>query len=528
MVKAWCDNASEESVGGKGFSLLRLESLGLRVPPAFIFPVSKHKASYLYEQYREQMREVFAGETNVLYSVRSGAPVSMPGMCDTFLNIGMTPKKRNRLAHTYGDSFVYFLQQTQPPGLSPEASVPDQIRWAMQRVLDSWDSKKAKAYRQHYGIEDTGTAVIVQKMVYGNTINDGATGVCFSHNLTTGKRGVNGEYLPKAQGSDIVEGEHNAVPISTKLPWFDELADGMLKIEAEWGQPVDVEFTIENGVLYFLQARAAKLTAQAKIEIAKTGPGLSALTLEDILASRLTKIEPTTTVPLQGTGISGGAVFAAVAHTPADAKQLIKDGTPFVYVRETTTPEDTPTMLKAAGLITQVGSPTAHAALIARNINIPCVMHVDISQIEGVKSLTMCGQTGRVFLSEVNISSPGLDPWVAMSIVKQLKKIGPLRVRLGEIGRELDLPKNIIPITPPDKYPAKVLADLFGETSSDAKDALKAIHDMATGDWAPADAIAHVAALTEHALGLSEAPPIMYIEQLIAPILAPNNEQATT
>lgn len=204
------------------------------------------------------------------------------------------------------------------------------------------------------------------------------------------------------------------------------------------------------------------------------------------------------------------------------------NGTPFVYVRETTTPEDTPTMLKAAGLITQVGSPTAHAALIARNINIPCVMHIDISMIGEAKDLTMCGQTGRVFLSPVSISSPGLDPWVAMSIVKQLKKIGPLRVRLGEIGRELDLPKNIIPITPPDKYPAKVLADLFGETSSDAKDALKTIHDMATGDWAPADAIAHVAALTEHALGLSEAPPIMYIEQLIAPILAPNNEQATT
>ena len=446
-------DANPANLGGKGQSLVVMSKLGLMVPPAFIIPVGKSTGETRYNVFRKQIIDCFAGLEDVLYSVRSGAPVSMPGMCDTFLHVGVTPDKAKRLAHIRGKKFATYIYEDYKKNWAG-ASPKQQIISACDKVADSWDSKKAKAYRKAFNVPDTGTAIIIQQMVFG--IDGGeygsGSGVYFSHDLTTGKRGGNGAFVFNESGEALVNGsadgynfgESNWSEWSEVPHWFEDLRAGTAKLEEHYQAPVDVEFTVDCGELFFLQARPAKLTAQAKLCNYKM-PAVD-ITSKDIDACAVSKIG-TKAGPgsmMTGTPIAGGAVTGFVARSKGLAEDLIAEGKPFIFVRHDTKPEDLPIMLKAEGFVTEVGSHTSHAALCARALNLPCVINVNIAQLQEGATITICGSTGRVFDGHAVITPGGLPKELCDITRKYLMlKTSIKTLRAGPLWGEQHMPNGV-------------------------------------------------------------------------------------
>jgi pyruvate,orthophosphate dikinase len=392
----------ETLLGGKGAGLAGMARLGLPVPPGFTI-TTEACLSYLeegalpkglMESVAEHVRQLErdAGkrlgdpESPLLVSVRSGAAVSMPGMMDTVLNLGLNDRTAEGLARATGDGrFAYdsyrrFVQMfsdvvlavrqerfeealrslkatrgaKEDSGLSAsdlrtlvaqykgivlkETAKPfpedpwEQLELAIRAVFDSWNTPRAEAYRKEFGIPDSlGTAVTVQAMVFGNMGGDSATGVAFTRDPSTGERGLFGEFLPNAQGEDVVAGvrtPRTLAEMEEVLPRaYEQLLGIMRTLEREYQDVQDVEFTVERGRLFMLQTRNGKRTAAAALKIARdmAEEGLiyreqAVLRLDPAQAGRLLhpRLDPEARVEVacRGLGASPGPPRAGSSSRP--------------------------------------------------------------------------------------------------------------------------------------------------------------------------------------------------------------------
>ena len=407
----------------------------------------------------------------LLVSVRSGARASMPGMMDTILNLGLNDIAVEGFAAKTGnprfayDSYRRFIQmysdvvmevpksffekiidelkEEKNVQYDTELTVDDlkelvnrfkkvysenmngedfpqdpkeQLMGAVKAVFRSWDNPRAIVYRRMNDIPgDWGTAVNVQSMVFGNMGETSGTGVAFTRNPSTGEKGIYGEYLINAQGEDVVAGVRTPQPISKlkeDLPeCYEEFISLAQKLENHYHDMQDMEFTIEEGKLYFLQTRNGKRTAPAAIKIAcdlvdenmiseeEAVLRIEAKSLDQLLhpmfdAESLKKGE----VIGEALPASPGAAAGKVVFTAEEAKKLGTGGLGerVILVRLETTPEDIEGMIAAQGILTVRGGMTSHAAVVARGMGTCCVSGCGAIKIdEEAKTFTLGGYTFR-------------------------------------------------------------------------------------------------------------------------------------
>ena len=411
-------------VGGKAANLAVMAvDLGLPVPPAFTITTTACN-EYLANgwpdgldaELREHMARIeglvgrrFGGPGDpLLVSVRSGAPVSMPGMMDTILNLGLTSETTAGLAAASGSEafaancrarFVAMFRDIVGTEAVPEDPW-EQLRAAIEAVFRSWNSDRARTYRAREGIaDDLGTAVTVQAMVFGNRSLDSGTGVLFTRNPATGEPVVYGDVMFNAQGEDVVAGTHRTEPIAVldeRMPAVGrELRDYAARLERHHADLCDIEFTIEHGRLWMLQCRVGKRSPQAALRIAadmaqdETFPLTRAEAVRRVAAILANPPTITTdrdrTVPVLATGLpaSPGIACGEIAITPDAAVAVAEAGRPVILVRAETSPDDVHGMARAEGILTSCGGLASHAAVVARGWGIPAVVGAAALRIDG-------------------------------------------------------------------------------------------------------------------------------------------------
>ena len=435
-------------LGGKGANLAEMTNMGLAVPPGFVITTATCREYLttgwprdLSDELAEQMaglersldRGFGAAADPLLVSVRSGAPVSMPGMMDTVLDLGLTGETTAGLARIAGEAFARECRERfviSFRSITGVDEVPDdpwaQLRLAIEAVFRSWNSERAVAYRRRAGIsDDIGTAVTVQAMVFGNRGPTSGTGVAFTRNPSTGEPALYGDVLFDAQGEDIVAGTHATEPIGVleaRLPDIAALlGEYARRLERHFTDLCDIEFTIEDGRLWMLQVRVGKRSPQAALRIAvdMAEDPMFPLSREQAVrrvlplladppkrvTTRSQRIRPL----LVGLPASPGVATGPIALTPGAAITAGNGGTLAILVRAETSPDDVPGMTKSAGLVTSRGGLASHAAVIARGWGIPAVvgaggMSVGAEQVtigdrvlRAGESITIDGSTGEVF-----------------------------------------------------------------------------------------------------------------------------------
>ena len=456
-------NASMRNLlGGKGANLAEMSNLGVPVPQGFTVTTKACNKYYedgkviedsIIREIENAMKELeketgkeFGSTTNpLLVSVRSGARVSMPGMMDTILNLGLNDisveamaKLTNNPRFAY-DSYRRFIQMfsdvvmgiekrlfedkideiKEEKGVSFDTDLntedlkklvsqykeiyrkekgeefpqnpKDQLIEAITAVFRSWNNPRAIVYRRLNDIPgEWGTAVNVQQMVFGNKGETSGTGVVFSRNPANGTREIYGEYLMNAQCEDAVAGIRTPLPIkkleeqNPKI--YKEFTDIVNKLENHYKDMQDMEITIEEGKLYFLQTRNGKRTAQAALKIAVDLVEEGMLTKEEAIL----KVEPKQLDTLlhpafynedlkrakaiaKGLPASPGAACGKIAFTAEEAKERAAQGEQVVLVRLETSPEDIEGMIASQGILTVRGGMTSHAAVVARGMGTCCV-----------------------------------------------------------------------------------------------------------------------------------------------------------
>ena len=458
--------------GGKGANLAEMAEIGLPVPPGFTITTEecvkylaggsdfsdtlRSNVASALQHIEKTVGKTFGSKDDpLLVSVRSGARVSMPGMMDTVLNLGLNDDTVAGLAATSGDerfawdSYRRFIQMyadvvlgvdhglfeealeiakedkgfyadtemdaedwqalvteyksivEQELGHSFPLDVNEQLWGAISAVFDSWDADRAKVYRRLNDIpSDWGTAVNVQAMVFGNMGDTSATGVAFTRDPATGERAYYGEYLINAQGEDVVAGIRtpqyltkaareaaNAKPLSMEeaMPEaYEELARVFDLLERHYRDMQDIEFTVQEGVLWMLQTRSGKRTAKAALKMAveMVGEGLidereavlriDPMALDQLLHPTLDPDAPRN-ILTKGLPASPGAASGKIVLDADMAEQLAARGDKVILVRVETSPEDIHGMHAAQGILTARGGMTSHAAVVARGMGRPCV-----------------------------------------------------------------------------------------------------------------------------------------------------------
>ena len=467
-------------LGGKGANLAEMASIGVPVPPGFT--ITTEVCTYFYENnktypadLKEQVNAALAGieakmgkkfgdaENPLLFSVRSGARVSMPGMMDTVLNLGLNDETVKGLAKVSGnekfayDSYRRFIQMygdvvmgvhsdnfehvldkvreengykfdnqmtveqlkdviAQFKKICDDAGKPlpqdpqTQLWGAIGAVFGSWMIDRAITYRKLNNIPGNwGTAVNVQTMVFGNSGDNSATGVCFSRDPATGENYFYGEYLKNAQGEDVVAGIRTPQPMTklvkersgTDMPCMEEefpelfkqLSDIRAKLEAHYKDMQDMEFTIQDGKLWMLQTRNGKRTGTAALRIAvemvKEGLIDKKTAIMRVEAGQVDQLlhpmfdkKAKKEVIARGLPASPGAAVGQVVFSAADAESWAAQGKKVVLVRVETSPEDISGMHVAQGILTARGGMTSHAAVVARGMGKPCVSGVPELRID--------------------------------------------------------------------------------------------------------------------------------------------------
>lgn len=484
-------------LGGKGAGLAEMTSvLGLPVPPGFTlglplcaayrsggWPDGLDEAldARLAELEERIGRRVGDPADPLLLAVRSGAPRSMPGMLDTVLNLGLDDRTTAGLAEVSGDpvfaweSYRRFLAMfaTTVLGADPalvghapaerteaalraevrrlRAALDDaglavptdpraQLRAAVEAVFRSWDSPRARAYREREGIpDDLGTAVNVQAMVFGNRDGSSGTGVVFTRDPSTGEDAPYGDFLLRAQGEDVVAGTARTTPIAemaASLPGAHAELTGLLdRLERHYRDLCDVEFTVESGRLWVLQTRVGKRGAVAAVRaavemvddpaigltraeaLARVPPGVRERARAEVLAAgrggAVAAAALTTGLGASPGRVSGAVVLSADAAADADGD--------VVLVRPETSPEDVHGMSVAVGILTSTGGLVSHAAVVARGWGIPAVvgaqaLHVGPDEVRDARGrrlfgpgdvITVDGATGEVWLGDVTDGDTG-------------------------------------------------------------------------------------------------------------------------
>jgi len=518
----------KETLGGKGANLSEMTNIGLPIPSGFTITPQACIASTKSGKWPEGLREQvdanvaalekksgkkFGDATNpLLVSVRSGAKVSLPGMMDTVLNLGLNDAIVAGLAKKSGerfalDSYRRFIMMYSDVVLSVSRTFYDeaidhmkekygykndtqltvenlrelvaiykkifaekagkfptdpmeQLSKAIDAVFHSWNNSRAIKYREMNRIDhNMGTAVNVQEMVYGNMGDDCATGVAFTRNPSTGENKRYGEFLPNAQGEDVVAGVrtpfdvyemHKTFPKCTK-----ELFDIFTLLENHYADMQDIEFTIESNKLYILQTRSGKRTAAAAVKIAvdmveekridiKTAlMRLEPSKIETLLHKQLDSKALKAAKPIgKGLPASPGAGVGQIVFN-ADAAVAFKEaGKKVVLVRMETSPEDITGMAASQGVLTARGGMTSHAAVVARGMNLPCVAGCsEIIVDEKTKTLkiggkiykegdmlSLDGNTGNFYEGQMKVEDPKLDDNFH-KILKWCKQTATLEVR---------------------------------------------------------------------------------------------------
>jgi pyruvate,orthophosphate dikinase len=450
-------------LGGKGSGLVRMARLGLPVPAGFVVPTSACARTLAESGLTAELlgailvqvdavgeavgRRFGDPQDPLLLSVRSGAPVSMPGMMDTVLNLGLNDELLPALERQAGRafaldtytrlirSFASTVREVPPTSLPPVSREGEagklrelsellaavehisgepfpqephqQLVEAVLAVFRSWTSPRAVRYRKHRGIpEELGTAVVVQAMVFGNTGPTSGTGVAFTRDPATGAPGMYGDFLADAQGEDLVSGEFEGTPLEeydgSVAPAIAQLRELAVLLEREYTDMLDIEFTVERGTLFVLQVRPGQRSAAAAVRIAldlvdeglitpqqalqRVSPEALVRSTEPALA-----LDPDAVLLGVGTPASPGGAVGMVALTSSAAEQFADDGEDVILVRPSTSPEDIAGMLAARGVLTQSGGRTSHAAVVARGLGRPAVCavaglvcHADHVEFDGI------------------------------------------------------------------------------------------------------------------------------------------------
>lgn len=434
---------SKEFLGGKGFGLAEMTELGIPVPPAVVIPttlcVRYHAGeTELLTQIADEFFKLhlpkFAHKFGYvpLFSVRSGARVSMPGMMDTILNVGLDTENYDEWQGRLGTDCVLDCRSrltdmwADVVGGEVPLGLYSQIVHAIAAVFDSWKNDRAIEYRAMHGYsDDWGTAVILQAMVFGNMNDESCSGVMFTRDPATGENDPVGEFLPNAQGEDVVAGTHTPLDICELVTWntkvHQQLWKVMFDLEEYFRDMQDIEFTVQNGDLFILQTRDAKRTPKAafKVAVDMVAAGTWTLTnaLKKLTAAQYKQLslveivgdcpEPNGTgIPAGGSIVIGKAVFTSAA--------AVKSKEPCILIRAETDPNDVSGMAAAVGILTATGGKTSHAAVVSRGFGKTCVcgltdMAVTDSwanikgdyAIEEGDMVAIDGETGRVWFNSV-------------------------------------------------------------------------------------------------------------------------------
>jgi pyruvate,orthophosphate dikinase len=551
-------------LGGKGAGLAEMTNLGIPVPAGFT--ITTEVCTYYYahngtlpEELEGQVMEalkrteqimgsVFGDPDNpLLVSVRSGARMSMPGMMETVLNIGLTSETiKGLIKKTSNERFAYdayrrlimmyadvVMEKAQ--GIEPEEEqgirlllegemeklkhlrcvsldteltsddlkllveiflkkveevfgrpFPDdpyeQLWGGIKAVFQSWNGKRAVSYRRIEGIpDDWGTAVNVQAMVFGNAGENSATGVAFTRNPATGEPVFYGEWLPNAQGEDVVAGIRTPYPLnkacrtaeSKDLPSLEEampevynqLEEIRVKLERYYKDMQDIEFTIEEGRLWMLQTRTGKRNGVAAVRMAvdmcnegliNRREALMRVTpnqLDELLHPMLDpKAEEKAEILAKGLPAGPGGASGQIVFTADDAEAWAKEGREVVLVRTETSPEDVHGMHAAVGILTSKGGMTSHAALVARGWGKCCIvgcgeLNIDTSSkvvrvagqtLKEGDWITLNGTKGHVYKGRLPLlpADPEGNPWY-----RQLMEWADQERRLG-VRTNADTPED--------------------------------------------------------------------------------------
>ncbi len=443
----------KDLLGGKGSNLAQMTQIGLKVPPGYTVTteacleyldegemtdeIKDQMKSYMNELEEEMDQKFGDPEDPLLVSVRSGAAVSMPGMMDTILNLGLNEKTLDGLIEKTDERFAYdsyrrFInmfgevvrgiphrefekimdevkeKRNADKDVDLEAEgmkevterykelvgdIPsdpwEQLIEATKAVFASWDNERAVRYRNLNDLpHDMGTAVNVQVMVYGNTGKNSGSGVAFTRDPSTGENKIYGEFLQNAQGEDVVAGIRTPLDIADlKDMWpeiYEELAEVCEILEEEYKDMQDLEFTVEDKELYILQTRTGKRTPNAAVKIAHDmheegiiSKEVALLRVEGDQVEKILhkRIDPEAELDklTQGLNASPGAASGKVIFDTDEAENLGDEGESIVLVRPETTPEDIHGLAAAEGVLTSRGGMTSHAAVVARGMGKPCV-----------------------------------------------------------------------------------------------------------------------------------------------------------
>lgn len=453
-------------LGGKGAGLWAMATgMGLPVPPGLTIPTSEQAvfdqeglSDALMAEVLKTLETVgaplgrrFADPDHpLLVSVRSGAASSMPGMMDTILNVGITPANLDTFAKLHGDrrfaeeTLARFLRQFGETALglelaqdlsdtqiraAVEAALPPNslndpialLRISIEAVFKSWNGDRARTYRRIGGLDDSaGTAVNIQAMVFGNLDSASGTGVVFSRDPSTGARGATGDYLPQAQGEDVVAGVANTGDhglLARLHPALHAELDSILtRLEQHYQDMVDVEYTVESGKLFILQARRGKRSPEANAQIAVDLANDPDFQLDRRGAVQMASGEHAAvghadagTVLTTALGASAGVATGIVVLSADEAVEQ-SETQEVILVRRETSPADIHGMSVAAGILTTLGGRMSHAAVVARDWALPAVVgaeditlepdgfHVGGHHIKRGDTISLDGQTGTVFL----------------------------------------------------------------------------------------------------------------------------------
>jgi pyruvate,orthophosphate dikinase len=517
-------------LGGKGANLSEMKTLGVPVPAGFTITTEmcteyyknggKNSPELLADlkaytkKLEEETGKEFGSDSDpLLVSVRSGARVSMPGMMDTILNLGLTDSAvKGMVERTGNPKFVYdiyrrfiqmfaevvqgvefdlfenvldgikeknnykgdldltaddwkfvseeFLKIVEKETGKPFPQDPaTQLEMAVNAVFESWDTPRARIYRNHNGIDHSwGTAVNVQQMVFGNTGENSGTGVLFTRNPKSGEKEVWGEFLFNAQGEDIVAGIRTPLKLDefadVKPGVYKELTDILDNLEAHYKDMQDVEFTVEEGTLYLLQTRSGKRTAAAAVKIAVDMVKEGLITKEeavnriDVVAvdqllhpvfnqDALAKAEVLTT----GLAASPGAASGKIVFSSEKAAQIKEEtGEKLLLFRKETSPEDIEGMIVCEGFVTQLGGMTSHAAVVARGMGKCCVSgcgELSINEEKGYMTIngiqypeltpfSIDGTTGNVYAGTIETKAPEFSEefQTILAWSKEIKRLG--------------------------------------------------------------------------------------------------------
>lgn len=432
--------ANPEQLGGKAAGIVRMLQLNIPVPPAFVIttdecarfrnsggivPMDLIKALPQAINHLEQQTGMNFGRgpQPLLVSVRSGAPISMPGMMDTILNVGITNSIESALAVWSGnpefadDIHTRFLTQFKEiVGSDAPANPMEQLEAAIAAVFTSWNSDRAIAYRKDRKLSvKGGTAVTVQAMVFGNLDDQSGTGVLFSRNPITGTEECYGEWLPHSQGEDVVSGRIDPQQLTGLQQQLPEVYSDLIKIseklERARQEVQDIEFTVQSGKLWLLQTRAAKCSAIAAVRLAvllaREGIISKAQALERVSPTQISMmlrphinpgLRTSATVLASGYPASPGVVSGIIVSDTEEAEERALAGEDIILARQTTNPEDVRAMVVVKGIVTEIGGATSHAAVVSRELNVACVVGCGtdtITQMVG-QPITLDGNNGEI------------------------------------------------------------------------------------------------------------------------------------